>query len=46
MASGRGLLSLNAGNGYTAYLPSVSTTNAEVTLSVAGDKAPPVVAST
>ncbi len=40
VASGRGLLSLNAGNGYAAYLPSVSTTTTDVTLSVAGDKMP------
>jgi PKD repeat protein len=40
VASGRGLVSLNAGNGYTAALGSVSTTSSDVSLSVAGDKAP------
>ena len=34
----RGLVSLNAGNGYTANLPSLSTTTTDVTLSVASDK--------
>ena len=39
VSGGRGLVSLNAGDGYTAGLSSVSTTNSEVTLSVAPDKA-------
>ncbi len=38
VAGGRGLVSLNAGNGYTANLPSLSTTSTDVTLSVASDK--------
>ncbi len=40
VSSGQGRLLLNAGNGYTASLPSLSTSNADVRVSVATDKAP------